>query len=74
LEIAVPGGKPQLLVEHRHTISHIVEGNAQLGLGLADLVEQPRIFHGNDGLRSAVLHQCNLFISKWTHLLAVDYE
>ena len=43
LEIAVPRGKPRLGVEHDDTIAHVVEGDAQFGLAVAQLVEQPRV-------------------------------
>src|SRR5215831_4548124 len=47
LEIAVPGGEAQLVVEHDDTIGHVIEGGAQFGLTLANFVEQPRILHGD---------------------------
>src|SRR5262249_34483120 len=62
LEIQVPRGEPQLAVKHRDTIAHIVKGDAQLGLALADLVEQPRIVHRNYGLRGEALQQSHLFV------------
>ena len=43
LEIAVPRGEAHLGVEHDDAVAHIVEGDAQLGLALAQLVEQSRI-------------------------------
>ena len=66
----VPRGQPQLGVEHRHTVAHIVEGDAQLGLALADLVEQPRIVHRDHRLRGEVFEQRDLFFGKWPHLAA----
>ena len=50
LEIQVPRGEPLVAVKHRDTVAHIVEGHAQLGLALADLVQQPCIVHGDHGL------------------------
>jgi hypothetical protein len=41
LKIAVPCREPRLGVEHRDAVTHIVEGDAQLGLALAQLVEEP---------------------------------
>ena len=38
LEIAVPRRQPQLLVEHRHAIAHILEGDPQFGLTLRQFV------------------------------------
>jgi hypothetical protein len=39
LEIAVPRREPQLGVEHCHTVAHIVESDAQLGLTAADFFQ-----------------------------------
>jgi hypothetical protein len=38
LEIEVPRREVLLAVEHRHTVAHVVEGDPQLGLALADFV------------------------------------
>ena len=35
-------------------------------------LEQPRILDGDDGLGGEVLHQFNLLICEWPHLLAVN--
>ena len=43
LEIAVPRGKARRGVEHDDAVAHIVKGDAQLGLAIAQLVEQSRI-------------------------------
>jgi len=37
-------------IEHHHGIAHVVEGDAQLALALAQLVQQAGILHGDDGL------------------------
>ena len=55
LEIAVPRGEPQLGVEHRDAVAHIVEGDPQFGLTLADLVQQPGIVHRDDRLCREIL-------------------
>jgi hypothetical protein len=39
LEIAVPGGEPQVRIEHGDAVAHVVEGDAQLGLALADFAQ-----------------------------------
>src|SRR5262249_52567634 len=39
---------------------------------LTQLVEQPRVLDGDDGLRGEVLHQFYLLLGEWPHLLAVD--
>ena len=71
LEIQVPRGEPQLAVEHRHPVAHIVEGDAQLGLALADLVEQPGIVHRDHRLRGEAFEQRDLLVGERPHLLAV---
>ena len=40
----------------------------------AQLVEQPRVLDGDDGLVSEAADQFNLAVSEWPHLLAVDDE
>src|SRR5215472_15784369 len=44
----------------------------ELGRALAQFVEQPRVLDGDDRLSGEVLHQRDLFISKWAHLLTTD--
>ena len=39
LEIHVPGDEPHLAIEHRDAVAHVVEGDAQFGLTLPDLVQ-----------------------------------
>ena len=41
---------------------------------LAQLVEQPRVLDGDDGLGGEVLHQLDLLVGERPHLLAVDGE
>ena len=41
---------------------------------LAQLVEQPRILDGDDGLGGEVLHQLDLLVGERTHLLAVNAD
>jgi len=62
LEVHVPRHKPQLAVEHRDPVAHIVEGDAQLGLALADFVEQPSIVHRDDCLSREAFEQRNLLV------------
>ena len=38
----------------------------------AQLVEQPRVLDGDDGLRGEVLHQLDLLVGERANLLAVD--
>jgi hypothetical protein len=74
LEIPVPGSKPQVCAEHRDAVAHIVEGDTQLGLSLAGLVEQARIVDRDDGLVSETLQQRDLLVGEWPHLLAVGRQ
>ena len=39
---------------------------------LAQLVEQPRVLDGDDGLRGEVLHQLDLLVGERPDFLAVD--
>ena len=41
---------------------------------LAQFVEQPRVFDGDDGLRGEVLDQLDLLIGERADLLAVDHD
>src|SRR5262249_53720885 len=41
---------------------------------LTQLVEQARVFNGDDGLRSEVRVEFDLFVGERTHLLAVDAD
>ena len=70
LEIAVPGGEPMLGVEHRNAVAHVVEGDAQFGLVLADLVEEAGVVHRDHRLRRKVFEQRDLFFRKCPHLAA----
>ena len=51
-------------------------GGRGLLLAIADLaaqlVEQPRVLDGDDGLGGEVLHQLDLLVGERTHLLAID--
>src|SRR5262249_10397423 len=72
LEIQVPGGEPQFGIEHRHPVAYIVEGDAQLGLALADLVQQPGIVHRDYRLRREAFEQRYLFIRERSDLQSVS--
>ena len=74
LEIAVPRGQPQVFVEHGDAIGHVVEGDPQLGLTLADFVEQPRILHRDHRLGGEVLQQCDLLVGEGPDLPPVDRD
>ena len=40
----------------------------------AQLVEQPRVLDGDDGLRGEVLHQRDLLIGEWSYLLPINTD
>src|SRR5262249_26315840 len=44
LEIAIPRNKTRVGAEHRDAIAHVVEGDAQLRLAIAQLLEEACIF------------------------------
>ena len=50
LEIAVPRGKPRCGVEHDDAVAHVVEGDAKLGLAIAQLLEQSCVLDRNHRL------------------------
>ena len=39
---------------------------------LAQFVEQPRVLDGDHRLRGEVLHQLDLLVGEWSHLLAIN--
>src|SRR6516165_8197793 len=45
---------------------------AEISCPLAQLVQQPRVLDGNDGLGGEVLHQRDLFFTEWSHLPTRD--
>jgi hypothetical protein len=72
---ATPGScgstpRAAVLVEHHDAIGHVVEGDAQFGLTLADFVEQPRVLDRDDRLRREVLQQRDLLVGERPDFLA----
>src|SRR5262249_48496397 len=66
-------------VEHRPQIAGRTTDDLQyIGSGglllerLAQLIEQPRVLDGDDGLVCEILHQRDLLIGKWSDLLAIN--
>jgi hypothetical protein len=74
LEIAVPRREPLLGVEHRNPVAHIVKGDAQLGLPLADLAEQPRILDRDHRLVGKGAHQLDLPLGERLHPLPREID
>ena len=58
--------------EHRHPVAHIVEGNAQLGLALADLVQEPGIVHRNDRLRREAFERRDLLVGERPRIATIE--
>src|SRR5438309_1840952 len=63
-EIASPRPVPPFL--------RVIELSACLLQRFAQLVEQPRVFNGNDGLLRKIAHQLDLLACERPHLLAID--
>ena len=49
-----------------------IGGRGLLLQRFAQLVEQPRVLDGDDGLGGEVLHQFDLLVGEWPNLLAID--
>jgi hypothetical protein len=60
--------------EHLGCRGLMLKGLAQFRIALLDLLEQPDIFDGNDGLRSEGLKQFYLPLAERTDFLAADIE
>src|SRR5262245_57154852 len=60
---------------HALDFAHLI-GDAlfKLLVQLVEIVEQPRVLDGDDGLRSEVLDQIDLLIGERPHLLSVDHD
>ena len=74
LEIAVPRGEPRLGIEHDDAVAHVVEGDAQLGLAIPQLVEEPCILYRDHRLVGEGGGQLNLLIRKWSDMCAEKTE
>ena len=59
-------------LEHLRGRGLLLQRLAQIVGALAQLVEQPRVLDGDDGLGGEVLHQLDLLVGERAHLLAVD--
>src|SRR6516162_8913010 len=74
LKIAVPRGEPRLGIEHDDAVAHVVEGDAQLGLAIPQLVEEPCILYRDHRLVGEGGGQLNLLIRKWSDMCAEKTE
>ena len=81
MEIAVPRREALLGIEHRDTIAHIVEGDAQLGLAscelvgaLAKLVKEPGILDRDHRLIGERRDELDLTLGECLHSLAPEID
>ena len=81
VRVAQPGRRFDQRVEHGLKIEgraaddlEHVGGGGLLLQRFAQLVEQPGVLDGDDGLRGEILHQRDLLIGERPHLLAVDSD
>ena len=56
-------------LEHRDAIAHVLEGDAQFFLALADFVQQPRVLHRDYRLGGEVLQQRDLLVGEGSNLI-----
>src|SRR5438093_1236978 len=54
-------------VEHRDTVAHVLERDAEFLLALADFIQEPRVLHGDHCLRSEILQQGYLLLGEGAH-------
>ena len=59
-------------LQHLRGRGLLLQRLAQIVGALAQLVEQPRVLDGDDGLGGEVLHQLDLLVGERPHLLAID--
>src|SRR5215831_16163278 len=74
LEIAVPRNKARVSAKHRNTVAHIVEGDTQLRLSVAQFLEQPRILDRDHRLIGEAGGQLDLFFRKGFDARAANDE
>ena len=67
-------GELEMTLQHLRGRGLLLQRLAQIVGALAQLVEQPRVLDGDDGLGGEVLYQLDLLVGERPHLLAVDGE
>ena len=77
--VAEPGGRLHQRLQHRLQVEgraaddlEHVGGGGLLLQRFAQLVEQPRVLDGDDGLSGEVLHQLDLLVGERSYFGAID--
>ena len=65
LKIAVPCDKARVGAKHRNAIAHIIEGNAQFGLAIAQLIEKPGILNRDHRLIGEGGQELDFLVGEW---------
>ena len=65
-------GELEMTLQHLRGRGLLLQRLGEIVGALAQLVEQPRVLDGDDGLGGEVLHQLDLLVGERPHLLAVD--
>ena len=65
-------GELEMTLQHLGGRGLLLQRLGEIVGALAQLVEQPRVLDGDDGLRGEVLHQLDLLVGERADLLAVD--
>ena len=74
LKLAVPRHETRRFIEHGDTIAHVLEGDAEFFLALADLIEQPGVLHRDHRLGGEVFQQRYFLLRERAHFLAVHTD
>src|SRR5262249_17731044 len=81
IRLAQPRGRLDQRVEHRLQIEgraaddlEHVGGGSLLLQRFAQLIKQPRVLDGDDGLGSEIGYQLDLLLAEWLHLPAIDAD
>ena len=61
-------------VQHLRGCVLLLQCLGEITRALAQLVEQPGVLDGDDGLRGEIIHQLDLLVGERAHLLAVDRQ
>ena len=67
-------GELLMTLQHLRGRGLLLQRFGEIVGALAQLVEQPRVLDGDDGLGGEVLHQLDLLVGERPHLLAIDSD